>query len=125
MFCGVGLDGTLKLEEKFDPMWFVPKSTYLHRYITERSAYYPSMGFEAGIFMGQLNYNEEFNNIQYLVSKFENSTDILQVTNSWVEPFYNYVKKNFNKGEWVRCFQILPLRNYLLHIYGLMYFLKI
>lgn len=98
IFCGFGLEGILKLQDKFDPMWFIPKNTYLHKYIDQRNVYYPHMGFEAGIYMGSLNYTEEFNKIRYLVSEFENSTDILEVTNSWVEPFRFYMKKNFEKG---------------------------
>ncbi|GLV43096.1 Patched-related [Carabus blaptoides fortunei] len=94
---GFGLYGSLQLEQKFDPMWFVPESTYFYKYIEQRKLYFPNMGFEAGIYMGKINYTQEYPNIKSVASKLDNLTDILQVTSSWVQPFQYYVKKTFNK----------------------------
>lgn len=88
----------MRLEQKFDPMWFVPENTYFYKFIEQRKLYFPNMGFEAGMYMGKLNYTQEYPNIKSVASKLDNLTDILQVTSSWVQPFQRYVKKTFSKG---------------------------
>lgn len=98
VFFGIGLNGTLQLKEKFDPMWFIPENTYLSQYVQQRTHYYPGRGFEAGIYTGQLNYTSEYNNFNNLLEDLENATDILQVTSSWIKPFNNYMTSHFNKG---------------------------
>lgn len=91
------MNWTLKLEEQFDPMWFIPNSTQFSRYVQQRIHYYPELGLEAGIYLGQLNYTQEFNKLQYLSDELQNATTIMQVTSSWIEPFHNYMK-NYHIG---------------------------
>lgn len=88
----------LKLEKKFDLAFFLPKDSYMNRYRKARFEAFPTAGFEAGIFMGNVNYTSEMHNIQKMVQDLENSTDITTSVNSWVDPFRNYVFKLFKKG---------------------------
>ncbi|KAF2904389.1 hypothetical protein ILUMI_01779 [Ignelater luminosus] len=94
---GFSIESTLKLEQRFDPMWFIPKNTYLAKYVEKRIELYPTMGFEAGLYLGSLNYPDEILNIRNMVQRLENSTDAVNSIQSWIDPFRNYVKKNFKK----------------------------
>lgn len=41
---GYSLEGLLKLEQKFDKDWFIPKGTYLQDYIHNLKKYFPDSG---------------------------------------------------------------------------------
>lgn len=97
MIClGFSLESIRKLEQRFDPTWFIPQSTYFSEYIKARKTYFPTSGFEAGIFMGSVNYSYELKNIKQTVDNLVNESEIALGVISWVEPFRNFVKINFN-----------------------------
>lgn len=87
----------LQLKQGFDLMWFIPKSTYLSKYVEQRHNYYPSLGFEGGLYLGSLNYSDELWNIKHMVDNLRENDDFLQGFSSWVEPFRDYVYDNFRK----------------------------
>lgn len=93
----------LKLEKKFDINFFLPKDSYMNRYLNARFEVFPTAGYEAGIFMGNVNYSEEIPNIRKMVYNLESSTDITSSVNSWVDPFRNYAYKLFKKGGRLCC----------------------
>lgn len=90
----------LALEQKFDPLWFIPEDSYFLKYIQERTKYYPTMGFEAGLYMGELDYNLELERIHDAVELLRNNTDIVNDISSWVQPFHDFVYEHFKKGMW-------------------------
>lgn len=110
---GVSIKGMLNLEQKFDPNWFIPESTYLSKFLSEKKAMYPNMGYEAGIYMGRLNYSQELPKLIKMVEILENRTDILHNVNSWIEPFNNFVKIYFEKDMEMKQLTDKQLRKYL------------
>lgn len=46
--------GLLRLEQKFDPNWFIPERTYLSQFLTVKKELFPDQGYEANILMGKL-----------------------------------------------------------------------
>lgn len=80
----------LQLDQRFDPVWFVPTSTYLYKYIETRRANFPEMGFEAGVYFGQLNYTEEFPKILNFTEKMNNQTKYLHEVNSWANKLQDF-----------------------------------
>ncbi|KAK4886579.1 hypothetical protein RN001_002850 [Aquatica leii] len=94
---GFSIESTLRLEQRFDPEWFIPRSTHLYKYIHKRNEHYPTAGFEAGVYLGSLNYTSEINNIKNIVTELEESPEIVKNIQSWVDPFRDYVKLNFKK----------------------------
>lgn len=98
VFAGFSIQATLKLEQRFDPIWFVPPDTYFFKYMNERTTYYPTMGFEAGLYMGALNYSQELRNIQRTTDMLLENDHIITDFNSWVNPFRDFVYKHFRKG---------------------------
>ncbi|KAJ3640245.1 hypothetical protein Zmor_003554 [Zophobas morio] len=92
---GFSIESARKLEQRFDPTWFLPQSSYLLEYIQARKTYFPTSGFEAGIYMGAVNYSSELGNIKNMVDNLFNEDQIALGIVSWVEPFRQFVKINF------------------------------
>lgn len=78
------------LDQRFDPVWFVPTSTYLFKYIEIRRHMFPEMGFEAGVYFGQLNYTEEFPKILNFTERMNNQTQYLHEVNSWTNKLQDF-----------------------------------
>uniref|UniRef100_A0A1Y1JZP0 SSD domain-containing protein n=1 Tax=Photinus pyralis TaxID=7054 RepID=A0A1Y1JZP0_PHOPY len=97
IYLGFSIESTIKLEQRFDPQWFIPQSTHLHTYLKKRIEHYPTAGHEAGVYFGSLNYSSEIHNIRNIVRSLEDSPDIIENLQSWVDPFRDYVKTNFKK----------------------------
>ncbi|XP_025830631.1 protein patched homolog 1 isoform X2 [Agrilus planipennis] len=93
---GYSIRSTLDLQQKFDPNWFIPDNTYLGKYLEQKKKYYPLLGNEGAYFMGALNYTHEMHNIKTVVDTLRNYSSIIKI-NSWVDPFYNFVKHHFKK----------------------------
>ncbi|XP_050309697.1 protein patched homolog 1-like [Anthonomus grandis grandis] len=92
---GFSIESTLRLEQRFDPRWFLPEGTHLADFLRAREAHFPHVGFDAGMYMGSLNYSQELTKIKDAVDKLENMTDITSNVMSWVDPFRTFVLVNF------------------------------
>lgn len=98
MIClGFSIDSALKLEQRFDPTWFVPSTTHLSKYLDIRKQYYPTQGFEAGLYVGNVNYTHEITKLRDMAEKLQNDTFMANNVIAWVDPFKHYVKSNFHK----------------------------
>lgn len=84
--------GLLRLEQKFDPNWFIPDGTYLNQFNAVKQDLFPDQGYEAAILMGSLNYTAELNNIANMVETIKNRTDLVHEISSWVDPFHDFVQ---------------------------------
>lgn len=100
MIClGFSIESIRKLEQRFDPTWFIPQNTHLADYLKVRKIYYPTNGFEAGIYMGSINYTYEIMNIKNMVDHLNYENESVLDVISWVDPFRDYVKINFISGK--------------------------
>lgn len=93
---GFGIESALKLEQHFDLMWFIPDDTYLGKFLDVRNVYYPENVFDAGFYIGPLNYTYELKNIKRAVDELESYSNITQNVVSWVDPFREFVLYNFH-----------------------------
>lgn len=84
--------GLLRLEQKFDPNWFIPQRTYLSKFLDVKRELFPDQGYEAAILMGQLNYTHELNHIASMVEKISYRTDIGTVITDIVDFISNWIK---------------------------------
>ncbi|KAF7285020.1 hypothetical protein GWI33_012334 [Rhynchophorus ferrugineus] len=92
---GFSTESALKLEQRFDPKWFLPKGTHLADFLAVRDQYFPHNGFDSGLYMGSLEYSQELMKIRRVVDQLENMTNIVSHVVSWVEPFRTFVLVNF------------------------------
>lgn len=96
---GMSIQGVLNLEQKFDPSWFIPSRTYMSKYIKVRKEMYPYLGYEATLYVGAVNYTQEFRNIRILSDSLGSFTDIVYTYNSWVPDYRKFVLDLHNKGD--------------------------
>jgi predicted RND superfamily exporter protein len=85
------MERLLNLKQKFDPMWFIPSTTYYHDYMIHTREFYPQIGYSAGVYMGHLNYSHEIPKIIRMSEEIEKRTDILSNVQSWPTSFHEYV----------------------------------
>lgn len=107
------LGGLFRLEQRFDPNWFIPERTYLSKYITLKKNLYPDQGYEASIMMGKLNYSQELNDIAGMVQTIENRTDLVHEISSWISPFHEFVYTYFDKDFYLENLTEYEFRTYL------------
>lgn len=86
------LTNVFRLEQKFDPNWFIPDRTYLSQFTAMKKEFYPDQGYEAAILMGRLNYSQELNHIAQMVDTITSRTDIVHEISSWITPFHDFVE---------------------------------
>lgn len=96
---GFGIGGALKLEQRFKTEWFLPKGSHLAEFLRIKNVYYPEKGFDAGFYMGALNYSHELSNIGKAAGQLENMSDVTANVVSWVDPFRDFVLYNFKHGK--------------------------
>lgn len=96
---GLSIRSALELEQRFDPNWFLPKESHLAEFLGIKRIYYPERGFDAGFYMGALNYSLELNNIGNAANQLESMSDVTTNVVSWVEPFREFVLFNFRHGK--------------------------
>lgn len=94
---GFSVESLLRLEQRFDPAWFISENTYFRKYLNERSIYYPEMGNEGSVYVGAINYTEELPKVFALIENLESETDVVQNIETWTKPFRNYVLLHFEK----------------------------
>lgn len=93
-----GILGYCQLEQWFDPEWFIPKDTYLSDFLTVKNERYSRRGHSGSVFIGDLNYHEEFPRIITLIDSLMNLTAIDHVE-AWPHDFAKFVKIHFAKGK--------------------------
>ncbi|CAH2105365.1 unnamed protein product [Euphydryas editha] len=84
----------LKLEQRFDPKWFIPDDTYYKDYLNVHNFYYPDEGQFAVIFLGEMDYNAEFSKLYDMIQVLKREPYVTEL-NTWVETFHGYVLKNY------------------------------
>lgn len=92
------IESVLKLEQHFNPEWFLPSESHIAQQIKMKDIYYPNNGYDAGLYMGAVNYSQELTKINEAVIKL-NSLNCTEDVVSWVAPFREFVLNNFNHGK--------------------------
>lgn len=94
----VGITGSLRLEQWFDPLWLLPKESYLNQYVTILKQMFPDRGFEAFVLMGDnIDYTSEFPKIVSLTERLENASFIQQIE-PWPIDFTKFVSTYYAIG---------------------------
>lgn len=93
---GFSIQAVLKLEQRFDPRWFVPEGNYYKQFLENHEFFYPNEGNAAMVFLGKMNYNAEFKELHNLAQVVKNESYVKDFE-TWVEPFHSYVLSNFKR----------------------------
>lgn len=87
-----------QIKQKFDPIWFIPSSSYYFQYVMAHRDFYPNRGFEAGVYMGSMNYSAELPRINGMVEEIKRQTNILSNVQAWTDPFAEFIEQEVSGG---------------------------
>jgi Niemann-Pick C1 protein len=73
------------------------RDSFHYEFLEQKSRFYPNLGYETYVMMGNLNYSKELPKIFELSDKIFNQTDILYDVKSWLKPFQNFVRTFYDK----------------------------
>lgn len=97
IFATFGAVGSSRLEQWFDPVWFLPKDSYLSEYLIVKQNEFPKLGHEATVFMHEIDFVREFPKILNLSKTLKNATFVENVKD-WPEDFLYFIGTNFDLG---------------------------
>ena len=92
---GLAIWGNLLLEQKFDPVWFLPPDTYLSNWVAATKIYFPFGGDRVTIYFSDIDPIGEYGNLNQLALSIQNQTDIVDNVDSWTFRFNEYYNKYF------------------------------
>lgn len=78
------------MRQEFNPIWFIPKSTYLSQYFSVIENYYPDNGQLASIYIQTTNISSNLNNLESLIDTVKNETSIVSRTDDWFGGFKEF-----------------------------------
>ena len=97
---GVGIWGNILLRQEFDMTWFIPPGTYLSDFFIKNKEYFPFGGDRVTVFCHDLDYVNDYFELDNLVKQIEAQTDIVDNVDSWTNNFNKYMNDHFvNNGD--------------------------
>lgn len=95
LITGFSIEAISRLEQRFNPKWFIPEDTYFKDFLNKYDYFYPQEGDSAMVFLGEMDYNAEFSKLYTMTQELRSEPYVVELL-TWVESFRNYVLKNFN-----------------------------
>ena len=81
------------MRQEFNPIWFIPKSTYLSQYFTAIDNYYPDNGQLASIYIQTQNLSGNLNHLEGLIDAIKNETTYVTRVDDWFDGFKEFTAK--------------------------------
>jgi len=103
---GGGVYGTTQLQQEFDPIWFLPPTSYLRQWFEASDTFFPSDGERVTVYLTELDFAKELSSIEQLVSSLNLATDIVASVDSWWPHYRTFVVDQLQQnlpsteGEW-------------------------
>jgi len=95
---GVNIWGTVLMRQEFNPLWFIPTSTYLAQYFSVLEKYYPDNGQMATIYVKTDNLSEHLEHLNDLISSLRNETAIVSRVDDWFGGFKEFTSQRQSVG---------------------------
>ncbi|XP_049805215.1 patched domain-containing protein 3-like [Schistocerca nitens] len=95
---GINIVGVLRVERKFDPMWYLNQGSYPIKFNEKLVEYFPFYGKRGGIYMRGIDYYYNYyqannNALEFLISKLAENPYISQGSQKiWFKDFQNYLE---------------------------------
>ena len=99
------------MRQEFNPLWFIPSSTYLSQYFSQLDHYFPNNGEMATVYIKTENLFNHTRELDDLITALRNETEIISRVDDWFTGFKEMVKKRYSIGgffsfESCRCYFI-------------------
>lgn len=107
-----GIAGSFQLRQWFNPLWMLPKDSYMIQFVNVSLENFPDQGFEGFILMrDNINYSSVFPKIIDLTEHFSNIS-IVQSLDPWPINFATFVSMFYNTGYYCYIYLIYLLQKW-------------
>ena len=86
------------MRQEFNPLWFIPHSTYLSQYFTTLETHYPDNGQLASIYIQTTNLSRNLDHMEKLIDAVKNETTIVSRVDDWFTGFKEFSAKRHAMG---------------------------
>ena len=81
----IGIWGITELKQEFNPVWFLPPTSQIYSYFTINKEYFPSSGASVSVYITDINWDKDFDKIEYLIADLEKEKDIIAKQSNWFD----------------------------------------
>ena len=92
---GVGIWGLTELETKFDSTWFLPQDSYIAKWVSANTKYFPNDGERVTVYITDVNLTTDLSKIATFIEQLEENDNVVSSVNSWIPGFKDYLEKYF------------------------------
>nr|SVE86951.1 EOG090X0BEK [Daphnia similis] len=90
---GINTWGSVLMRQEFNPLWFIPTSTYLSQYFSVIESHYPDNGQMASIYIQTTNLSSNLDRLDALLDTVRNETKIVSQVDDWFGGFKEFTAK--------------------------------
>nr|SVE88835.1 EOG090X0BEK [Daphnia sinensis] len=90
---GINTWGSVLMRQEFNPLWFIPTSTYLSQYFSVIESHYPDNGQMASIYIQTANLSSNLDRLDALIDTVRNETKIVSQVDDWFGGFKEFTAK--------------------------------
>lgn len=87
------------MRQEFNPLWFIPTSTYLSQYFSTIENHYPDNGQLASIYIQTKNLSSNLDQLEALIDTVRNETQIVSQVDDWFTGFKDFTAKRHAIGK--------------------------
>lgn len=87
------------MRQEFNPLWFIPTSTYLSQYFSVIESHFPDNGQMASIYIQTTNLSSNLDRLDALIDTVQNETDIVSQVDDWFGGFKEFTAKRHAIGK--------------------------
>lgn len=96
---GFNIWGSILMRQEFNPLWFIPQSTYLSQFFSTLERDFPDNGQMATLYIQTNNLHDHLRDMDELILKLKNETDIVSRVEDWFVGFQEFSSKRHYVGE--------------------------
>ena len=90
------------MRQEFNPLWFIPSSTYLSKFFSVIESHYPDNGQMATMYVKTENLADHLSHLDQLISNVKNETGIISRVDDWFTGFKEFSTKHHAVGT-IKC----------------------
>lgn len=96
---GINTWGSVLMRQEFNPLWFIPTSTYLSQYFSVIENQYPENGQLASIYIQTTDLSRNLDQLEALIDTVRNETQIVSQVDDWFTGFKDFTNKRHGIGK--------------------------
>ena len=95
---GFNVWGSILMRQEFNPLWFIPQSTYLSQFFSTLEKNFPDNGQMATLYIQTNNLHDHLGDLDDLINELKNETEIVSRVEDWFVGFQEFSSKRHLLG---------------------------